>query len=82
MKFPLSIKSGRINEQTPPFRIVCSGEVVFLLKGKGKGGLGPFGICLIILGIMIILALVLPSGFWWLMLGVVMILLGLQLKRY
>ena len=51
------------------------------MKGKRKGGIGPFGIFLIVLGVIIILALVLPSGFWWLMLGVVMILLGLQLKR-
>lgn len=48
---------------------------------KRPGGIGPLSTLLIIFGILIILALVLPSGFWWLMLGVVMILLGLQLCR-
>ncbi len=48
---------------------------------KGSGSLGPFGVILIVFGVMIILALVLPTGFWWLMLGVVLILLGLQLAK-
>lgn len=49
---------------------------------RGKpGSMGPLCILLIVLGVMIILTLVLPSGFWWLMLGVVLILLGLQLCR-
>lgn len=51
------------------------------MRGKKQGGIGPLSLLLIIFGIMIILALVLPSGFWWLMLGVVLILLGLQLCR-
>lgn len=51
------------------------------MRGKGSGGLGGLSILLIVFGVMIILALVLPSGFWWLMLGVVLILLGLQLCR-
>lgn len=50
------------------------------MRGKGRFTLGPFGLCLIIFGVMIILALVLPQGFWWLMLGVVLILLGLRFK--
>ncbi len=52
------------------------------MRGRNhRGGLGPFCTCLIILGVLIILALVLPSGFWWLMLGVVLIVLGMQLCR-
>lgn len=56
-------------------------RAVFFMRGKKPGGIGPLSLLLIIFGIMIILALVLPSGFWWLMLGVVLILLGLQLCR-
>ena len=48
---------------------------------KGPGGFGFLSLLLIIFGILIILALVLPQGFWWLMLGVILILLGLQLCR-
>lgn len=51
------------------------------MRGKRPGSLGPLSILLIVLGVLIILALVLPSGFWWLLLGVVMIVLGLQLCR-
>lgn len=51
------------------------------MRGRGCGGFGGLSILLIVFGVMIILALVLPSGFWWLMLGVVLILLGLQLCR-
>lgn len=51
------------------------------MRGKRPGRLGPLSILLIVLGIMIIMALVMPQGFWWLMLGVVLILLGLQLCR-
>lgn len=51
------------------------------MRGKGSGSIGVVSTVLIIFGIMIILALVLPSGFWWLMLGVVLILLGLQILR-
>ena len=49
--------------------------------GKRPGAFGPLSTLLIIFGVLIILALVLPQGFWWLMLGVVLILLGLQLCR-
>ena len=53
------------------------------MRGKGRGGPGALSWILIILGVLIIMALVLPSGFWWLMLAVVLILLGLQLcKRF
>lgn len=53
------------------------------MRGRKPGGLGPVSYVLILFGIMIILALVLPQGFWWLMLAVVLILLGLQLcKRF
>lgn len=51
------------------------------MRGKGPGALGGLSLLLIIFGVLIILALVLPQGFWWLMLGVVLILLGLQLCR-
>ncbi len=51
------------------------------MRGKGSGSIGALSVLLIIFGVMIILALVLPTGFWWLMLGVVLILLGLQLCR-
>ena len=46
-----------------------------------RKGPGLFSLLLIIFGILIILALVLPPGFWWLMLGVVFVVLGLQLCR-
>ncbi len=51
------------------------------MRGKSRGPLGPLSLLLIVFGVMIILALVLPSGFWWLMLGVVLIILGLQLVK-
>ncbi len=51
------------------------------MRGKGSGSIGGLSLLLIIFGVMIILALVLPSGFWWLMLGVVLIVLGLQLCK-
>lgn len=53
------------------------------MRGRKPGAMGPLCTVLIILGVLIIMALVLPAGFWWLMLGVVLILLGLQLcKRF
>jgi len=51
------------------------------MQGKGRGPMRPLCALLIVSGVMIILALVLPAGFWWLMLGVVLILLGLQLIK-
>lgn len=51
------------------------------MRGKGPGAFGGLSILLVVFGVLIILALVLPPGFWWLMLGVVLILLGLQLCR-
>ena len=48
---------------------------------RRPGGFGALSLLLIVMGVVIILALVLPQGFWWLMLGVVLILLGLQICR-
>jgi len=85
MKFPLNTRSGRINKANinnyHPSAYNNSGRVVFFVRGKGRCPLGPLSVLLIVFGILIIMALVLPTGFWWLMLGVVLILLGLQLIK-
>lgn len=39
------------------------------------------GVILITLGIIILLALVLPSGFWWFVLGMALIALGIFWTR-
>lgn len=42
--------------------------------GRPFGGL--FGFLLIVFGVIIVLAMVLPPGFWWFVLGVVLISIG------
>ncbi len=39
----------------------------------------PVGRCIIGLGVLIILALILPGGFWWFILGVALIALGIRI---
>lgn len=39
------------------------------------------GVASIIIGVLIILAMLLPSGFWWLALGAALIVVGLCLLR-
>lgn len=47
---------------------------------RGKGGCA-LGIVSIIIGVLIILGMVLPSGFWWFILGGALIAAGLCLLR-
>lgn len=40
-----------------------------------------FGMILIALGVLIILSLVLPSGFWWLVIGISLVVIGLAWSK-
>jgi len=47
-----------------------------------RGRLGcVLGAALIVIGVLIILSMLLPSGFWWLVLGLGLIIFGLALLR-
>ena len=47
-----------------------------------RGRLGcVLGIALIVIGVLIILSMLLPSGFWWLILGLGLIVFGFMLLR-
>lgn len=50
------------------------------VRRRGKGG-GVLGIAAIVIGVLIILAMLLPSGFWWLVLGAALIVAGFCLLR-
>lgn len=41
----------------------------------------PIGAYIVCAGIFIILALILPSGFWWFFLGVALIVIGIMIFR-
>ena len=49
------------------------------MRGKHCGSLA--GIICIITGMMIVLSLVLPTGFWWFLLGSSLIAFGVYLNR-
>lgn len=40
-----------------------------------------FGMILVALGVLIILWLILPSGFWWLALGIGLVVIGASLSK-
>ena len=46
-----------------------------------NGGIGSLGTVAVIIGVFIILAIVLPSQFWWFLLGVFLICYGVRLIR-
>jgi hypothetical protein len=52
---------------------------VFLRRCRNKGNL--FGAAAIITGIMILLAMILPAGFWWFALAIALICLGIWLLK-
>ena len=51
-----------------------------IMRRKHCGSL--LGNICIVVGIMIVLALILPSGFWWLLLGAGLIGFGIYLDRH
>ena len=48
---------------------------------KGRPAQGLIGLILVALGILIILWMILPSGFWWLVLGIGLIVLGITWSK-
>ena len=50
------------------------------LKRK-KGPLGTVGCLVVLAGVLILLSLVLPSGFWWFVLAMVLIGVGIGILR-
>lgn len=48
---------------------------------KGRKGLNIIGIISIALGILILLAILLPSGFWWIVLAIALIVGGILALR-
>ena len=53
--------------------------VFFMRRGRPYGG--ALGFALIVLGILILLAMVLPSGFWWFLFGMALICGGCWMCR-
>ena len=52
------------------------------MRGKGRGfGYRNIGTIIIFLGIFVLLALILPTSFWWFVLGAVLIAVGIWLSR-
>ncbi|MBS7402870.1 MAG: hypothetical protein ACI3UZ_06305 [Oscillospiraceae bacterium] len=49
------------------------------MRWKGNGG--KIGCLTVLLGIFLLLALVLPPGFWWFVLGVLLIFVGFWIMR-
>lgn len=52
----------------------------WLMHRRGRS-VCALGIVSIVVGVLIILAMVLPSGFWWFILGAALIAVGLGLLR-
>ena len=50
------------------------------MRRRGRVGC-IFGGALIVFGVLIILSMLLPSGFWWLILGLGLIVFGVMLLR-
>ena len=48
---------------------------------RGRHAQNTFGLILIALGVLIILSMVLPAGFWWLALGVGLVVLGVTWSK-
>ena len=66
----------------PDFYIVSclriSGGII--MRRRGKGGC-TLGLVLIAVGILIILGILLPTGFWWFVLAGILIAIGVCLLR-
>jgi fatty acid desaturase len=52
-----------------------------IMYWKGRKGLNIIGIISIALGILILLAILLPSGFWWIVLAIALIVGGILALR-
>lgn len=50
------------------------------MRRRGKGGC-TLGLVLIAVGILIILGILLPTGFWWFVLAGILIAIGVYLLR-
>lgn len=50
------------------------------IRRRGNSGC-ILGVASIVIGVLIILAMLLPSGFWWLVLGAALIVIGLCLLK-
>ena len=50
------------------------------MRKRHSGG-GLVGLVMLLVGIIIIMALILPTGFWWFILGAVLIALGILFFR-
>ena len=48
---------------------------------RKKGPLGTVGCLVVLAGVLILLSLVLPSGFWWFVLAMVLIGVGIGILR-
>jgi hypothetical protein len=51
----------------------------FIMGRPHRGS--PIGAYIICAGVLIILALILPSGFWWFFLGIAFIVIGIMILR-
>ncbi|MEF9970765.1 MAG: hypothetical protein RRY47_01095 [Oscillospiraceae bacterium] len=51
------------------------------MRKKVNGGRPGIGCGIVLLGVFVLLALVLPPGFWWFTLGVFLIWLGFWIRR-
>lgn len=51
------------------------------MRGKGNPNIHRIGCLTVLLGVFVFLALVLPPGFWWFMLGGVLICTGIWIIR-
>jgi hypothetical protein len=51
----------------------------FIMRRPHRGR--PIGALIVCAGLLIILTLVLPSGFWWFFLGIALIVIGILILR-
>ena len=86
-KNALLIEQKQTNSNQPSPRCIPWYRGLFLSARKGgvdirrRGSGCILGVASIVIGVLIILAMVLPSGFWWLILGAALIVAGLFLLR-
>lgn len=51
------------------------------MSGKKRHGARTAGWITITLGLLVLLSRILPAGFWWIMLGLSLIAVGIRLKQ-